>query len=85
MRKCATMRAAKERLRLKQAEPIRESLPVIGLRVTIETPFRPREVYELRLNDYHDKRFHAFCNGARLSGLWSNSKLFRALEKMRYI
>ena len=87
LRKCAAMRAAKERLRLEHAkdEPVREALPLVALRVTIETSRWPREVYELRRKDDYAKRLHGFCNGERLTGSWSNSKLFRGLERRRYV
>lgn len=87
MRKCAAMRAAKERKRLAECakEPIREALPIVALRVSIQTPHCPLQIYELRRKDDYAKRLHGFCNDVRLSGTWSNSKLFRALEKRRFV
>jgi hypothetical protein len=82
----ANQRAAKERLRLErcQGEPIRESLPVIALRLTVEQPFRGMEVYELRRKDDEHSLCHAFCNGHWMRGDWSKSKLFRHVERQTY-
>jgi hypothetical protein len=64
--------------------PVREDLPIVALRATIEQPGRPRRVLELRRRDGSHKCTMMFENDHNC-GPGGKAKLFRLAERSTHI
>lgn len=61
-------------------EPVREDLPCVGLRLTLQQPGRPMRILELRRKGPLAKRFWMFENDA-CCGTGGKCRLFRLAER----